>query len=311
MKMKRREFLTAGIALNLGAAASALAQQGVTNADRAGRGTAGRTEGGGRGRVVSKRSAKTTRMFKSPDLYPNALAVMTDPPGGLWIGQQKVTPQNAKTYGVPLDSNRDESAWLVDWNGKLLKTVNTHSRNTSGMAYGNGCVWMGANADPYGIFQVDMSSNQVGHRQIPLSIDGNGGGCHGVKWHNGKLWIAALRLGGILRVDPTTWTPEVLIRVSSDDRPRLHDVAFDDQENIWVVTGNNSTTFAEGRAGLNKYDGKTGQLVMMIEFEPGSCDPHGLVWHDGRLVSCDAGIHPGWKGKDSPHTGYIFSIEIV
>jgi hypothetical protein len=221
MTMKRREFLTASVALNIGVAASVLAQQGSTNPGRAGRGDADRTEGGGRGRVVPKRSAKTTRLFKSPDLYPNALAVMTDPPGGLWIGQQKATPQNAMTYGVPLDPNRDESAWLVDWNGKLLKTVNTRSRNTSGMAYGNGCVWMGANADPYGIFQVEMSSNQVSHRQIPLSIDGNGGGCHGVKWHKGKLWIAALRLGGILRVDPTTWTPEVLIRVSSDERPRL------------------------------------------------------------------------------------------
>ena len=69
-----------------------------------------------------------------------------------------------------------------------------------------------------------MNSKQISHRQIPLSIDGNGGGCHGVKWHNGKLWIAALRLGGILRVDPTTWVPEVLIRVSSAERPRLHDV---------------------------------------------------------------------------------------
>ena len=111
-----------------------------------------------RTRATPTRSAKTTRMFKSPGLYPNALAVMTDGPGGLWIGQQKVTPQNAVTYNLPLDPDRDEEAWLVDWNGKLLKTVNTHSRNTSGMAYGNGCVWMGANADPYGIFQVDMNS---------------------------------------------------------------------------------------------------------------------------------------------------------
>ena len=62
---------------------------------------------------------------------------------------------------------------------------------------------------------------------------------------------------------------------------------------------------------MNKYDGKTGQLLMTVELQPGSCDPHGLVWHDGRLVSCDAGIHPGWKGKESPHTGYIFSIELV
>jgi hypothetical protein len=262
-------------------------------------------------RATPSRSAKTTRMFKSPGMYPNALAVMTDGPGSLWIGQQKVTPQSAQTYHLPLDPDPNEAAWLVDWNGKLLKTVTTHSRNTSGMAYGNGCVWMGANADPYGIFQIDMSSNQVSHRQIPLSIDGNGGGCHGVKWHNGKLWIAALRLGGILRVDPTTWVPEVLIRVSSEDKPRLHDAAFDNEGNVWVVTGNNSSSYAEGNAGLSKYDGKTGQLLMTVGFQPGSCDPHGLAWHDGRLISCDAGIHPGWKGLESPSSGYIFSIEIV
>ena len=305
MSMKRREFLAAGLGLHITSTAIVLAQQGGAAPDRAGRGGAGR----GRG-ATPTRLAKTTRMFKSPGLYPNALAVMTDGSGGLWIGQQKVTAPNSP-YGVPPDPNPDEAAWLVDWNGKLLKTVHTHSRNTSGMAYGGGCVWMGANADPFGIFQVDMNSKQVSHRQIPLSVDGNGGGCHGVKWHNGKLWIAALRLGGILCVDPTTWVPEILIRVSSEEKPRLHDVAFDNEGSIWVVTGNNSTSYAEGKAGLNKYDGKTGQLLMTVDLQPGSCDPHGLVWHDGHLVSCDAGLHPGWKGMESPTSGYIFSIELV
>ena len=305
MSMKRREFLGAGVALSLGSAAAALAQQGGAAPGRAGGG------GGGRGRgAVQTRTAKTTRMFKSPGMYPNALAVMTDAPGGLWIGQQKVNAQSAQTYGLPVDSDPDEVAWLVDWNGTFQKTVTTHSRNTSGMAYGNGCVWMGANAEPFGIFQVDLNSKQISHRQIPLSIDGKGGGCHGVKFHNGKLWIAALRLGGIIRVDPVTWIPDVLIRVSSDEKPRLHDVAFDEAGDIWVVTGNNSTSYADAKPGLNKYDGKTGQLVMTVDFQPGSCDPHGLVWHDGRLISCDAGIHPGWKGKESPHTGYIFSIDL-
>ena len=170
--MKRRDFLAAGLALSVGSPASALERQsGPTPAP------AGSPAGGGDGRgrdTPPKRSAKTTRMFKSPGLYPNALAVMTDAPGGLWIGQQKVTPQNATTYQLPLDPDRDETAWLVDWNGKLLKSVPTHSRNTSGMTYGDGCVWMGANAEPYGIFQVDMDGKQVTHRQIPLSIDGKG-----------------------------------------------------------------------------------------------------------------------------------------
>ena len=304
MSMKRREFLAAGLALNIASTVIAQAQQGGAAPDRAG--------GGGRGRgATPKRMAKTTRMFKSPGMYPNALAVMTDGPGGLWIGQQKITPSNAQTYNLPVLPDISEAAWLVDWNGKLLKTVTTPSRNTSGMAYGGGCVWMGANSEPYGIFQVDMNSKLISHRQIPLSIDGSGSGCHGVKWHDGKLWIAALRLGGILRVDPKTWVPEVLIRASSEEKPRLHDVCFDNEGNIWVVTGNNSTSYAEGRAGLNKYDGKTGQLLMTVDFAPGSCDPHGLDWHDGKLISCDAGIHPGWKGLESPNSGYIFSIELV
>jgi hypothetical protein len=293
MSMKRRDFLAAGLALPV-VSTITLAQ------------------GGGRGRgAAPARMAKTTKLFKSPGMYPNALAVMTDAPGGLWIGQQKVTASNAKTYNLPVLPDPDEAAWLVDWNGKLIKTVMTPSRNTSGMAYGDGCVWMGANAEPYGIFQVDMNSRLISHRQIPLSIDGRGGGTHGVKWNNGKLWIAALRLGGIMRVDPKTWVPEVLIRTASVEKPRLHDVAFDKEDNIWVVVGTNSTSYTEGRAGLNKYDGKTGQLLMTVDLAPGSCDPHGLDWHDGKLISCDAGIHPGWKGLESPHSGWIFSIDIA
>jgi hypothetical protein len=98
-------------------------------------------------------------MFKSPGLYPNALAVMTDGPGGLWIGQQKVTAQNAVTYNLPW--TRTAMSGVA---GRLERQAaqdgHDPSRNTSGMAYGNGCVWMGANADPYGIFQVDMTPSK-------------------------------------------------------------------------------------------------------------------------------------------------------
>ena len=301
MSMKRREFLAAGLGLNV-AATVVLAQSGAAPA---------RGGGGGRGRgAVANAMAKTTRMFKAPGNFPNGVAVMTDAPGGLWIGQQKITAANTKNYNLPILPDPDEAAWLVDWNGKLLKTVMTPCRNCSGIAYGGGHVWMAANADPFGIFEVDMNGKLISHRQIPLGLGPNGGGTHGVKWHNGKLWIAALRLGGMLRVDPKTWVPEVLIRASSEEKPRLHDVAFDKEGNIWVVTGTSSMSYAEAGPGLNKYDGKTGELLMTVDFEKGSCDPHGLDWHDGRLVSCDAGIHPGWKANESPHSGYIFSIDI-
>src|SRR5216684_1989737 len=136
---------------------------------------------------VTVRKAKTTTLFKSPEGYPNAITATQD---GLWIGEQ-----------------RSDNACLVDWNGKLLKTVKTESKNTSGMGVGDGYIWMGANAAPNGIFQTDMHSRTIAHRQIPLG----GGGCHGVEYGGGKLWIAALRLRGILRVDAKTWEPEFLI----------------------------------------------------------------------------------------------------
>src|SRR6478672_8013187 len=87
---------------------------------------------------IPVRKVKTTPLFRSPEGYPNALAVAPD---GLWIAEQKT-----------------DNAHLVDWNGKLLKTVKTESKNTSGMGVGDGCIWMAANADPQGIFQTDMNS---------------------------------------------------------------------------------------------------------------------------------------------------------
>jgi hypothetical protein len=89
-----------------------------------------------------------------------------------------------------------------------LKTVTTPSRNTSGMAVGGGYVWMIANAPPQGVFQVDMNSKLVSHRQIPLGAPGgDGGGSHGGLWHEGKLWLSSLRLRGICASIPRPGSP--------------------------------------------------------------------------------------------------------
>src|SRR4051812_38413079 len=170
--MTKREFLAAsvGAGLALGKAGSALAQQAATAAPRA-------------AAKIPSRTAKTTKLFKSPPGYPNGIAVV---PEGLWIAEQKESGGLAKIYNLPEPKDLSEAAWLVDWNGKLLKTVTTPSLNTSGLAVGGGYVWMGANELPSeanaaneGAFQVDMNSKLVSHRQIPLCPADNGGGCHG------------------------------------------------------------------------------------------------------------------------------------
>jgi len=77
------------------------------------------------------------------------------------------------------------------------------------------------------------------------------------------------------------------------------------------LIGNDSNSFAEGRALLLKYEAATGKVLETAEFVPGSCDPHGLAMHDGALISCDAGIHPGWPNFNSPTAGWIFRIDLA
>lgn len=288
VKMNKREFLAAGIGAGLGLG-------GLRTASAQRRGD----------RPVSTRKARTTKLFRSPEGYPNAIAVT---PEGLWIGEQKLSGETAVQYHLPEPKDLTENAWLVDWKGKVQKTVATQSRNTSGMAVGGGYVWMCANAAPEGVFQVDMNSKQVSHRQIPLGPANDGGGCHGALYQDGKLWIAALRLQAILRVDPVSWQPEFLIPFYP--APRYHAIAWDNGA-IWQIFGNDCNRYADYRPGLVKYDAATGRVIEIVEFEPDSADPHGLAMHDGALVSCDAGIHPGWPNNDSPTTGWIFRIDLT
>ena len=171
--LNKRNFMTMAAGMTAGAAAAALAQ------------TQAPANGLNPARKIPHGMMKTTRMFKYPKGYGNGLAVA---PEGLWIAEQKMTGDSARRYGLPEPADPREAAWLVDWNGKLLKTVMTNCRNCSGMAYGDGHVFMMANQEPQGCFEVDMNSKEISHRQIPLAWPGkNGGGSHGAQWHNGKL----------------------------------------------------------------------------------------------------------------------------
>jgi hypothetical protein len=301
--MTKREFLTASIGAGV-----ALAKSGAAFAQQASAAT--RVDGGqsGGNRRIPSRKAKTTKLFKSPQGFPNGVAVT---PEGLWIAEQKLTGAQAASYHLPEPKSLTEEAWLVDWNGKLLKTVSTPSRNTSGMAVGGGYVWMVANAPPEGVFQVDMNSHLVSHRQIPLGPSNDGGGCHGALWHEDKLWIASLRLRSNIRVDPKTWEPEFMIPFyQAPDRVRYHGIAWDNGT-IWQIVGNDCKRYSEYRPCLVRYEAATGKVLETADFVPDSCDPHGLAMHDGKLISCDAGIHPGWPNNDSPTAGWIFQIDFV
>jgi streptogramin lyase len=166
-----------------------------------------------------------------------------------------------------------------------------------------------------------MNGRTVSHRQIPLGPADNGGGCHGLMWHDGKLWIVANRIKAILRVDPKTWTPEFIIPITT---ARWHGCAWDASHPggaIWMVTGSsdiNRYVMQNGKlhhtttCGLMKYSATTGQLLETAEFADGTADAHGLDMHNGKLISCDAGVGPpGFEGTGSPSAGYVFEINFV
>jgi hypothetical protein len=172
-------------------------------------------------------------------------------------------------------------------------------------------LWTGAdNNEIEGIFKTDLSGRTISKHQIPLGVPSNGGACHGLLWQDGKLWITAVRMNGILRVDPNSFEPEFYIPVNF---PRSHGIAWDNGA-IWIVVGNSNGANEKPedyRGGLAKYDATTGRLLESVEFLPGSADPHGLTIRDGVLHSCDAGIHPGWPNNWSKTAGQVFRIDLV
>lgn len=245
MNLTKREFLAAGV--------SSLALAGITVTN----GTAFAQEGAARSADVPHKVATTKFMFKSPSGYPNALASTAD---GLWVAEQK---RRGAQDGTPLGAQ--EAVWLMDANGKVLKTIMTPGRNTSGLAIGNGSLWSCAlSAGEDGIYQTDMNGKLIAHRQCPLGPANDGGGIHGAFWQDGKLWVFANRLNAMVRINPTTWVADYVMPVSGK-YPRYHGAAWDNGS-IWIITGNATASYATGTFGFEKYDAASGRVTEVVDF---------------------------------------------
>jgi streptogramin lyase len=240
----------------------------------------------GAGRIPI-RKAKVTKLFKSPEGHPNALEAT---PEGLWIGEQV-----------------SDSAYLVDWEtGKVKKKVTTESSNTSGIAYGGGYLWMGANGGPVmrpprpdelkvgRIVKVDPDSGRtVGVYRIP-----DEGGVHGVLYADGSLWFTCFKWNVIARVNPDTFQIQHKIPLHLS---RPHGLAWD-PPGIWVGYSNDYL--------FMKQDINSGAVLDIISVEKGKDpDPHGMDMFGGKMYYCDAGIAPGAIASNSPSSGYICRID--
>lgn len=236
---------------------------------------------------VPIRKAKVTRLFKSPDGHPNALEAT---PEGVWVGEQ-VT----------------DYAYLLDWHtGEVLKKIKTESSNTSGIAYGGGYLWMGANGGPLGRFprpdelkygrivKVDPDTGRtVGVYRIP-----DEGGVHGVLWADDSLWLTCFKWNALVRVDPDTFKVQHRFPLHLT---RAHGLAWD-PPGIWVGYSNDYLFL--------KQDATDGRVLDIISLAKGSDpDPHGMDMYQGKMYYCDAGIAPGAVPSGSPKAGYIYRID--
>jgi streptogramin lyase len=236
---------------------------------------------------VPIRKAKVTKLFKSPEGHPNALEAT---PQGLWVGEQV-----------------SDNAYLLDWRtGEPLKKVVTESSNTSGIAYGGGYLWMGANGGPLGRFQrpdelkfgrivkVDVETGRtVGVYRIP-----DEGGVHGVLYADDSLWLTCFKWNVIARIDPETFKVQQKIPLHLS---RPHGLAWD-PPGIWVGYSNDYL--------FMKQDLKDGRVLDIISLAKGvDPDPHGMDMFQGKMYYCDAGIAPPGIPSGSPLAGYIYRID--
>jgi streptogramin lyase len=231
------------------------------------------------------RPARVTKLFKSPDGHPNALETSKE---GLWIGEQTT-----------------DCAYLVDWEGKVLRKVETESSNTSGIAYGGGFLWMAANGKAIGrpskptdantgeILKVNPSTGQTLAR-YPIP---GGGGVHGLEFSEGTLWITSLQLRKLSQVDPKDFRLLHQIPVHLD---RAHGLAWDHGA-IWCMHTSDRV--------VHKLDAKTGRIQEKIVLTKNDPDPHGMCLYKGHLYYCDAGIAPGGVSNESPSAGYVCRID--
>lgn len=231
------------------------------------------------------RIAKVTKLFRSPDGHPNGLETVAD---GFWIGEQ-VT----------------DRAHLVDWNGKLLHSIETESSNTSGIAFGDGALWMAANGRAIGrpprpadatTGEIVKADPNTGKTLARYPVPG-GGGVHGLEFAEGTLWVTSLKLRMLSQVDPKDFRVLHQIPVHLE---RAHGLAWD-PPGIWCMHSTDRV--------IHKLDAGDGHIIEQITLSKSDPDPHGMCMYRGHLYYCDAGIAPGGGSNNSPSAGYVCRID--
>ncbi|MDP6779208.1 MAG: hypothetical protein QGI83_20815 [Candidatus Latescibacteria bacterium] len=221
-------------------------------------------------------------LFRAPYSTPNGLQVTEE---GLWVADQL-------TDRVALVEIAKPNEYGVT---RILKEIPTESSNTSGLAWGEGSLWLAANgpgsrwrparetdATSGEILQVDPETGQT-LRRLPLP---GGGGTHGVevdRFEEGTLWLTTLKDQTLTQIRVSDGS---IRRVVPLPHTRAHGVVRV-EDGIWVVHTADRV--------IVMLDADTGGELGRIEVPEPHPEPHGLSAHGDALLYCDAAS--GWVVK--------------
>jgi streptogramin lyase len=203
--------------------------------------------------------ATAEKVFAGPGMQVNGLEAV---PEGLWLCDQ-----------------RDNHAYLVGYDGRVLTRFPSPARNASGITFGAGSVWIGSNTPPWLIFRHDPTTGQC---LAYLSLGGEGG-VHGLQW----------------RAYAADETPPA----AAARRAELHPTAPAGHAN--AGPGASGTLWVSRPSGhrIEHLDAETGEVLGMIPFAPDRS--HGMFWNPTNASLSVAETNFGHIYRFEPHSGEL------
>jgi streptogramin lyase len=226
--------------------------------------------------TITKRVQKLYKVAGCKE--PNDLQFV---PEGLWVLDQVDQPTNKAFLVKPED-------------GTILREIQTEALHASGITYGNGALWIGStkgrNAqDPPKTLKVDPRTGKTLkswitpgsglYGRMTVARGDTPSGAHGLKWVDGKYWMAVPAANKVFLMEPETG--EIVRSIPAPgSTPRTHGMAID-KGMLWVINSDDRIIF--------KLDPKDGTVVSKIQLSKEDPAPHGLdIDKDGALWYCDA-----------------------
>jgi hypothetical protein len=228
---------------------------------------------------------KIENLCRSPYGVPNGLQVTEE---GLWIVDQitdRVSLMDLNNYS--------------DYYGvlKLIRDIPSESSNTSGLAYGEGALWLAANGSA-DIWRPARPADAQPHQGEILKVDPEtgrtlarypipgGGGTHGVEYdpyEAGILWVTTLKDQTLTKMRINDWSIQHVIPLPYKRAHGVVRVA----DGMWVVHTADRV--------IVKLDLEQGAELDRIEVPAPYPEPHCLSIFGQDLLYCDASS--GWVTK--------------